>query len=153
MKLQNTQSQINIKKELSKYTSYWKLFLISLLISFSAIYFYIKYKSPVYQTESKIKILSDDNNVKLPADFNSVFNSNSDIKLENEIATLKSIRLMNLVVSDLNLTTSYFTEGKIRNVELWNIPVKITSIEKVDTIFPKLGFKIKLNQDGVQSGV
>ena len=148
MKLQNTQSQINIKKELSKYTSYWKLFLISLLISFSAIYFYIKYKSPVYQTESKIKILSDDNNVKLPADFNSVFNSNSDIKLENEIATLKSIRLMNLVVSDLNLTTSYFTEGKIRNVELWNIPVKITSIEKVDTIFPKLGFKIKLNQDG-----
>ena len=148
MKLQNIQNQVNIKKELSKYTSYWKLFLLSILVCLSATYFYIKYKSPVYQTESKIKILSDDNNIKLPADFNSVFTNNSDVKLENEIATLKSKRLMNLIVSDLNLTTSYFTEGKIRNVELWNIPIKITSIEKADSIFPKLSFKIKLDQDG-----
>lgn len=148
MKLQNIQSQVNIKKELSKYTSFWKLFLLSILICLSATYFYVKYKSPVYQTESKIKILSNDNSIKLPADFNSVFSNNSDIKLENEIATLKSIRLMNLVVSDLNLTTSYFTEGKIRNVELWNIPIKITSVEKIDTIFPKLSFKIKSEQDG-----
>ena len=148
MKLQNIQNQVNIKKELSKYTSYWKLFLLSLLLCLSATYFYIKYKSPVYQTESRIKILSEDNNIKLPADFNSVFTNNSDVKLENEIATLKSKRLMNLVVSDLNLTTSYFTEGKIRNIELWNIPIKITSIEKIDTIFPKLSFKIKLDKDG-----
>ena len=148
MKLQNIQNQVNIKKELSKYTCYWKLFLLSILLCLSATYFYIKYKSPIYQTESKIKILSDDNSIKLPADFNSVFTNNSDVKLENEIATLKSKRLMNLVVSDLNLTTSYFTEGKIRNVELWNIPIRITSIEKIDTIFPKLSFKIKLDQGG-----
>jgi capsular exopolysaccharide synthesis family protein len=148
MKLQKNQSQINIKKELLKYLSFWKLFVISIILCFSATYFYVKYKSPVYYSQSKIKLLSDGNNINLPPDFNSIFNNTSYIKLVNEMATLKSKRIIDLVVKDLNLTTKYYTKGKIRNIELWNVPVKITSIEKEDTIFPTLNFNIKLLNDG-----
>lgn len=148
MKLQNKPSQINIKKELLKYFSYWKLFLLSLILSCSATYFYIKYKSPVYLSESRIKLLGEGNNINLSPDFNSIFNNPSYTKLINEIATLKSKRIIKLVVSDLNLTTKYYTEGKIRNVELWNVPIKVTSIEKEDTIFPTLGFTVKIDSNG-----
>lgn len=148
MKLQKNQSQINIKKELLKYLSFWKLFVVSIILCFSATYFYVKYKSPVYYSQSKIKLLSDGNNINLPPDFNSIFNNTSYIKLVNEMATLKSKRIIDLVVKDLNLTTKYYTKGKIRNIELWNVPVKITSIEKEDTIFPTLNFNIKLLNDG-----
>lgn len=149
MKLQKSQPQINIKKELLKYLSFWKLFIISIILCFSATFFYIKYKSPVYFSQSKIKILSEgNNNMNLPQDFNSIFTNTSYIKLVNEMATLKSKRIIDLVVKDLNLTTKYYTEGKIRNVELWNVPIKITSLEKEDEIYPTLGFKIKLNNNG-----
>jgi uncharacterized protein involved in exopolysaccharide biosynthesis len=144
MKTQKNQSQINVKKELYKYLSFWKLFVISILICFTATFFYIKYKSPVYFSQSKIKILNDGNNINLPPDFNSLFNNTSYIKLINEIANLKSKRIINSVVKDLNLTTKYYTKGKIRNVELWNVPIKVTIVENQDSIFPATSFNIKI---------
>ena len=148
MPKQNLNDQTNFKKELYKYLFYWKLFLITVVLSFIVCFLYIRYKSPVYLTISKIKILEDDKSLKLPTDFLSLMGNNSKINLENEIEVLNSNRLFEPIITELNLTTRYFSEGKFRNTELWNTPIKVSSLANKDSIFKVFSFKIKRNKNG-----
>lgn len=133
--------QFDFKKELFKYAYYWKYFLISTIITFSLSYLYIRYTNPIYSVESKIKIIQDkDKGFMLPT--NLLLATKSQVNIENEIETVRSKRLFGRVISQLNLTTSYFYKGKFRNTEAWNAPIKITSLHNKDSIFKSFSFNI-----------
>ena len=144
----NLNDQTNFKSELFKYMFYWKLFILTIILSFIVCFFYIKYKNPVFLTVSKIKIVGDDKSLKLPSDFLSLMGSNSKINLENEIEVLNSKRLFEPIIRELNLTTRYFSEGKFRNTELWNTSIRVSSLANTDSIFETFSFKITTDIDG-----
>ena len=80
------EEQLDLKKELFNYLSYWKYFVICVAIGLFSAYFYLRYISPVYAIESKIKILEESNKgLKLPSELLGMMASKSGINLENEL--------------------------------------------------------------------
>lgn len=141
---------VNIKETILQYLVYWKWFFLSLFISISIAFTYLRYSKKIYQTTAKIKILDNsEGKLALPSDLNSLFSSNK-VNLENEIGIIKSQRLLRRVALSLNLTTTYYFDGKIKSEELWgNSPFKIIWLNAHETINPKkVEFSIELEKDG-----
>lgn len=134
-----------LKMEFLKYTQFWKqiLFVTALFVMFS--YVYYRYSSPIYKTETKIKVIDDSKGFNLPTDAMSMMSSKSKINLDNEIEILHSYRLLSPLVRDLNLCTQYFSTDKFNSKELWDIPVKVTSLHSDTTIHSELQFKIVIH--------
>jgi capsular exopolysaccharide synthesis family protein len=148
MEEKNLEEKINFKKQIAQYLNYWKLFVVCIAISFSMFFLYVRYKNPVFQTESKIKILDEDKSLKLPSNLMSLMSKKSEINLENEVEVLKSKKLFEPIIYDLNLTTKYYYKGRFRSTELWNTPLKITLIENKDSIFETEKFIVKITKEG-----
>jgi capsular exopolysaccharide synthesis family protein len=148
MEEKNLEEKINFKKQIAQYLNYWKLFVVCIAISFSMFFLYVRYKNPVFQTESKIKILDEDKSLKLPSNLMSLMSKKSEINLENEVEVLKSKKLFGPIIYDLNLTTKYYYKGRFRSTELWNTPLKITLIENKDSIFETEKFIVKITKEG-----
>jgi capsular exopolysaccharide synthesis family protein len=148
MEEKNLEEKINFKNQIAQYLNYWKLFVVCIAISFSMFFLYVRYKNPVFQTESKIKILDEDKSLKLPSNLMSLMSKKSEINLENEVEVLKSKKLFEPIIYDLNLTTKYYYKGRFRSTELWNTPLKITLIENKDSIFETEKFIVKITKEG-----
>jgi len=153
--MENTNStrdveDINIKEILLKYIYYWKWFVLGAVISLFAAYSYLRYAPVIFQTTAKIKILDNSKGgMKLPSDVTALF-SNSKVNIDNEIEVLKSHRLLSRVALALDLTTSYYSEGKIKSSELWkNKPFKVIWLDAKDSINSrKVSFDIALQSNG-----
>ena len=141
---------INIKEMFFNYLMYWKWFVVGAVLSFFVAYTYLRYTPNIYQTTAKIKVLDNSKGaMKLPSDITSLF-SNSKVNIENEIEVIKSYRLMELVALNLNLNTSYYSEGNIVKSELWkNKPFKVIWLDSKDSVYnEKLSFSIKIEKNG-----
>ena len=141
---------INIKEIFFNYLMYWKWFVVGAVLSFFVAYTYLRYTPNIYQTTAKIKVLDNSKGaMKLPSDITSLF-SNSKVNIENEIEVIKSHRLMELVALNLNLNTSYYSEGNIVKSELWkNKPFKMIWLDSKDNVYNnKLSFSIKIEKNG-----
>ena len=67
----------------------------------------------MYQTSAKIKILDEKKGMGMDlSDITSMF-SGSKVNLDNEMEVLRSHRLLERVVTDLNLTTSFYGIGNV----------------------------------------
>lgn len=138
--MENTNSttdveEINIKEILFKYLFYWKWFVVGAVISVFAAFSYLRYAPVIYQTTAKIKILDNSKGgMKLPSDVTALF-SNSKVNIDNEIEVIKSHRLLSRVALALDLTTTYYSEGKVKSSELWkNKPFKVIWLDAKDSI-------------------
>jgi len=141
--------QLDLKKELFKYLSYWKYFLISSAIALCVAYFHIRYINPVFLIEAKIKILEENNRgLKLPIELLGLKSSRTGINLENEMETMKTRKLLGPVVTQLNLTSTYSVKGKIRDSQLWNTPITVTAVVEENTSFRPFVINIKIKKDG-----
>lgn len=137
--------QIVIKNLILKYLQYWKLFVICTFITVLSMTIYLRYTKNIYSIESKIKILDDSKGLNLPSDALG-FLSKSKVNLENEIEVIKSKKLLEPVVEDLNLNTKYFHQGKFINNELWNIPIIIKVLENKN--LQSFAFNIEITNQG-----
>ena len=151
---------INIKKELSRYLIHWKWFALSLLISLISVYTYLRYTPKVYQTNAKIKILKKkESGMDLSGlTGNTPMFDMSTINLDNEIAIIKSRRIIGQVVENLNLNTVYNTSGRVRVDEIFGpqVPIKTTWLNLDDPdrttetfIYKKIdssSFRLKINE-------
>lgn len=141
--------KVNVKETILHYLVYWKWFLLSLFICFSVAFIYIRYSKNIYQTTAQIKILNKkEGRMDLPSDLNSFLSTK--VNLDNEIGVIKSQRLLRRVVVALNLTTTYYFEGKIVSSELWgNCPFKVIWLNTQDSIMPKeVQISIELEKEG-----
>lgn len=142
------EAPFDLKKEISKYLSYWKFFAVSIAVSLLSCFFYLRYTNPIFLIEAKIKILDENKGLKLPTDIFSALGKKSEINIENEVEIIKSKRLFEPVVRELNLQTEYFGQGRFLNKEIGNPPVKITALVSKDSMFEPIEFQIRIHEQG-----
>lgn len=145
MEENNLFDEIDLKKEIVKYSVHWKYFLSSTILALICVFFYLRYTNAIYKIESKVKILDESKGFNLPSDPLSLM-SKSTINLENEIEVFKSQKLLSPVVKNLNLKTRYYRKGHFRKTETWFSPIKITSIG--DKEHDPIDFNIKKSKTG-----
>lgn len=110
----NETPSFDLKTLIKDFIKYWYLFVIFILISFSAAVLYIKIAAETYNIESKIIIKTQTNFGSYgQQEFLEGFKLiNPDKNFSNEIQKLQSIPLIREVLQDLNLEVSYYAKNK-----------------------------------------
>ena len=136
---QEKEEDFNLKLFLLKYLRYWYWFVIALVVSLCAAFFYLQFTTPIYKVTASILIkdekkgMGGGNEMLKELD---LFNGNKIV--ENEMEVLKSRSLMEKVVDDLNLSVSYYEEGTYRDSELFQqSPVTINYTQLQDVAYDK----------------
>ncbi len=146
-------NKFNLRKELQKYLRYWYWFVVGAIISVIAGFFYLRYTTPIYSATASMIINQETSNSggsDMPdLGLASGLKTNN---LDKEIAILKSKRLMHEVVKSLDLHITYFIEGQVRDVELYeDVPFVLKILKLNENDETKLGgesFKVDLKQNG-----
>lgn len=129
---ENEQSEnINIRQQIELYLIHWKWFVLGVFLSLLCAFLYLRYSTPVYKASALI-MLKDDyrggaaNELTILSDLS--FGGKDNV--ENEIHVLDSRTLSEKTVKKLNLHISYFSEGRIKSVDLYkNSPIRIEFIQ------------------------
>ena len=118
----------NIRETIFKYLSYWPWYILTVIVSLSIAYIYLRYQTPVYNIKASL-LIKDEKKVgqaqssQILEDLNL---SSSNKLVENEIKVLKSRPLAEKVIDKLNLTTTYWAEGKFHDIEIYDkTPIKV----------------------------
>ena len=142
----------NIADILKKYSKYWPLFAVGIVICLSAIFLYIRYKADTNYAISStifIKETAAGQSVNENQGFNNLGLIKTAHSIDDEIGILKSSGIMEKVISKLNLNVAYYVEGKIRDVEIYgdDVPVDILVDETSKNLAFNLPIYIKLLTD------
>ncbi|MDC1505101.1 polysaccharide biosynthesis tyrosine autokinase [Winogradskyella sp.] len=136
-----------IKKELAKYLRLWPFIFGSILIAIAIVFVQLRYTKSQYKSFSKIKILSNTKGLELPqAGF--IF-SRPNINLENNIEIIKSSRLWEELVVNLELVTSFLQYGNVLLTEVETLPFNYKLDIPLDEISDTQKFKIDVRNDGL----
>lgn len=130
------EESINLKQIIQDYLSYWKWFVLSVILALIGGVFYLKYTQKQYQVTAKI-LLNDKDKVsgELAAlTENTPFLSNTNSEVGDQIEVLKSRRLITKVVTYNNLNISYFNKGKIAEFEIAEAeaPIKLMTLSEIE---------------------
>jgi len=125
------ESNFDLKAELFKYLAYWKWILFGFIIGGVLAYLYNRYTIPQYRTEATMIIVDDEKQNAMnatPSGGGAIFSIEDD-GIQNHIEKLKSKKLVESVVDELNHNISYFIEGNVITVEAYqSSPVLIEFI-------------------------
>jgi len=138
-----------IKTEIYKYLSYWYLFVIGVVLALIVGFIYLRYTPKIYSSIAKIKILDKGKGLELPS-AGFVFNR-SNINLENEIEILKSYRIIEQVVENLELNMRFYEEGNVLTTEIDRLPFSVVkTIPNESTNWAS--YTIEITAEGFQIG-
>ena len=129
-----------------KYLRYWYWFIISIALAGTISYLHLRYTTPIYQVNTILLIKDEKKGGTGQMDALKdleLFSGNKIV--ENEMEVLKSRTLISKVVDELNLTVSYFQEGKIRRDDeifgispIWVQHGELSSLAYEEPIFIKV---------------
>ncbi|MGJ8592108.1 MAG: GumC family protein [Aquaticitalea sp.] len=137
-----------IKQEFYKYLRYWVWFAIGIAVAFLIGFLYLRYTPRIYKSNAKIQILNKQKGLELPSSA-FVFNR-SNINLENEVEILRSYRIIEQVVKNMNLTMEFYEEGNIRTTEIDRFPFLIKKNIGNDSIQKGQVFKIEVKESNFE---
>lgn len=127
---------INLKEVVSKYLYFWPLFLLSLILSITIAFLYLRYTKPVFQVSSVLLIKDDAKGASTNEILNQLDLFGSSKVIENEIEVFKSKTLMRMVVDRLSLDVDLISEGRVVNSVIYpNKPLQIRTFEINPDIF------------------
>lgn len=119
------QGGFNVKKIFQEAIRFWYLYLLSLLICVGYAWFKIHYATPMYRVFGQVLVQSDKNGGGSAQalngggmDISNLFSNTTN--MQNEIAILQTPDLCRTVVDAQKLNISYYNEGDIRRVELYD---------------------------------
>lgn len=122
-----TPMPIDVKELIAKYVKYWYWYILTVGVCLTLAFFHIRYSyTPQYAVSCTLLIKGQGNNV-----FSGIAGELGDqgakSSIRNEMIILKSRNLMHRVLSELALNTSYFVEGKFREVEVYekDLPISL----------------------------
>jgi tyrosine-protein kinase Etk/Wzc len=134
-----------MSQALAGYLSYWPLFLICLLLSLGAAFFYIRYAVPKYEANATV-IIKDE---KKGSDDSKLLQSLDMIDtkkiIENETEVFQSRQLMEQVVKKLYLYAPIYMEGKLKYHNAYTFSPVIVEAKKPDSINSFKGILISYN--------
>lgn len=128
---------VNIKKEIGKYLKKWPWFLLSLALFYSGARIYLKYTQAQYNSKTSLKLRESKGNSTALSDLKNLgMGVSGDNELQGETTIIVSKPILETVAQNLNLGVSFFSLGKIKEVELYkdNSPVsgKILGLNQPD---------------------
>lgn len=124
-KLRQINSGIDFKRLLGSVLSKWYWFVLSLFITATLGFLYLRYTTPLYSIKSLLLIEDKQKGVtSLLSKFNEGGNSGggegSNSNLFNEMFVLTSQDLIGMVVDSLDLHIQYWAKGRVREDELYD---------------------------------
>jgi capsular exopolysaccharide synthesis family protein len=144
----DSEENFDFKKEFFKYFSFWKYFLGASILLLITAFIYLRYTSKVYTSTAKIKVLDKkESSLELPS-AEDLF-SHSKINLENEVEVLKSYPILEQVVINLNLTTSFVAIGDIMESLELTVPFEYSSERIADNI-TKEEYRLNITDGGLE---
>jgi capsular exopolysaccharide synthesis family protein len=135
---------INIRVEIEKYLMHWKWFVMGGVLAFILAFLYLRYATPQYDVSAVI-LIKDDKKSGISAELAAFEDlgilGGSSQNIEDEIEIIKSRKLFGEVIKNLELNIAYFTQGRIKETEVYfNTPIKINFLKKeknykLDSVF------------------
>ncbi|MDA7728818.1 Wzz/FepE/Etk N-terminal domain-containing protein, partial [Flavobacteriales bacterium] len=110
----------------------WPLFVISLLLTFSLAFAYIRYSPEIYKVETSF-LIKEDNTMPTASDLLYNNMSSDNVSLENKELMLKSYPLIHKTLKDLRFDIGYYIVGNVKVSETFHAPILLncSSTEKV----------------------
>ncbi|MXV39169.1 polysaccharide biosynthesis tyrosine autokinase [Flavobacteriaceae bacterium Ap0902] len=138
------QRTAKLRRSLAVYLRKWPIFLLSILFFLFLAWLYTRYLTPIYQ--SNIKVLIKDSQKGAGA---NVLLSDVAVQggmnggIENEIEIMKSRRLIQKVIDNLDLSNEYIKVGKVIDTEIYinELPILLKSLVP-DTAIKPTQFKV-----------
>ncbi|RZK69447.1 MAG: hypothetical protein EOO85_22465 [Pedobacter sp.] len=123
----------------------WYWFIISAVAFVSLSYLYLKYQTPVFKTTAKVLINNEKSGSASSSELQELGGLiNNSRNIDDEMVILKTYFLMEKVVKELKANITYFQEGTLKPVELYEPPFIfniLQSQEKISSGIFKIGFK------------
>lgn len=116
--------EVNLREIIKPYISKWYLFAIMMMLFICLAFLYIKFSTPIYNSKTSVLIKDAKKMSSASGDFGIMqglagFGGMGTNSIENEIEIFKSNKLIDNVVSELNLQTSIFSKEKYYDNELY----------------------------------
>lgn len=112
---------INIKKEIGRYLIKWPWFLLSMLFFYTAAKIYLRYAQPQYYTTTTLKLQESKGKSTTLSDLKNLgMGVSGDDELQGETTVIISKPILAKVVKNLNLDVNFFSQGSIKEVELYD---------------------------------
>ena len=145
--------------QLGRYLHYWYLFVLGIGLAIAGAVAYLRYTTPLYSISASVLIKDKRDQTGMPRNERFDYTTDESVakNLDNEIILLKSVSLMQRVLTELSLNTTYYVRGKVRKQEILAtaLPFRIvvtqldsTTLDKVLTITPKAGGTVLLEEEG-----
>lgn len=124
-----TRSKTNMMAMLSSYLRFWYVFLLFVIVSVAAAYLRIRYTSPEYFVGSTILIKdrSESSGVAANPALADMGVLQPAKAIEDQIIILRSKSLMTKALHELSLNASFFIEGRVHDMEVYekDLPVRL----------------------------
>lgn len=130
---------------------YW--FVASVLMCLVSAFIYLRYTTPVYSIYSKVLIKDQDKKPYSTSSINSTFQElgfkNSSDGFDNEIEVLATKSLAKKTVKAMKLYTSYYSEGRVKNREIYGkYSPYLVDLEDVDIDSLKSTIALEIEEKG-----
>ncbi|TBO43321.1 GumC family protein [Pedobacter kyonggii] len=160
---EKTETMFDFKRILGKILFIWPWILLSICLGMSASWFYLRYKTPLYNITARILVNDDKKGGVLGqndvlGDMGGLLGAKNSV--DNEVEILKTKDLLRKVVLDMRLNVRYFKKGNIRDIEFYNSPFSVVFLKEADTIYkstcvlkPLANAKLSLKTDVIDTVV
>lgn len=133
-----------------RFVPFWPLFILSLIISIVFAWLFLKLQTPAFEATAQILLKNQQASKVETKVLDELVNMDENTSVENEIELIKSSKVINEVVKELNLYIPIYFEGKFRDVLSYNnSPITITSPEPnlLKEYTEEIGFFYKKNEN------
>ncbi len=151
----NLENQSSLKDQIHPYVKVWPWIILSIILCIVGAATYLRYATSSYEAEASIIIKDTQSGggvseIGALGDIGGLLGNNFN-SVENEVQVLKSKLLINRVVEELNLTTTYSREGNIKTSNIYNkTPIIIESVlDENNTIKNAVSFLVRYKNDSL----
>ena len=149
---ENSYNDDYVEHIMLRWVPYWPVLIIFILLSLLTAWGYLRYTPRVFQCKAQILIKEDKGKESKDNLLDALDLFGSQIKVENEIAILKSNSLMRQTVGQLGLYAQLQLEGKMEKLVVYgtNSPLVVTAY-KPDSI-KSVSRLVRINSDNIVWG-
>lgn len=126
-------SSVSLKSLFAKYIYYWPFIVLCTIVMIIVAFLYLRIAEPMYEVKASL-LVTNPKEADKPQESQSVLDKidlpNTPEVVENEIAKLKSAKLINQVINDLQLTVNYQQKKGLFYKEAYtSLPFKLVMIK------------------------
>lgn len=136
---------IDIREQFDKYFIHWRWFVVSVVVAFVCAFLYLRYTVPQYSATATIMV-KDERKGGLQSEMTAFADLGlmTGIKnnVDNEIEIIKSRNIIEKAIKKLNFNIQFFTEGRVKDIELYqDNPIEISFFD-ANELFYKRPFNL-----------